>query len=77
MRLVKRTTPTETQELVLEAFRPSPSGEIPSFRQVAKKLGGRSLYAIHRHVRIMEERGYIEREPGKPRSVRVLWDAPK
>lgn len=50
----------------------------PSVREVGTAVGLKSSQAAHKHLRKLEDAGYIERESGKARSTRLTekgWEA--
>ena len=46
-------------------------GYIPSLEEIAKKFKLASPSAAHYHIKKLTEAGYLEREPGKGRSIKV------
>jgi len=51
-------------------------GFSPSYRDIAFALGNISTNAVNDHLNILINRGYIKKEPGKSRTIRVLREAP-
>ena len=47
-------------------------GRSPSFREISSAVGISGLNAVARHIRILEARRYITREPRRARSIRIL-----
>jgi repressor LexA len=45
-------------------------GFAPSLREVADEVGLASVSSVHHHVVRLEDRGFVERRPGQPRTVR-------
>lgn len=46
-------------------------GHPPSYREIADAVGLASLSSVSRHVRTLEKKGYLSREPGRPRTAVV------
>jgi lambda repressor-like predicted transcriptional regulator len=46
-------------------------GYPPSIRELGRKVGLSSTASVHSQVRTLERRGYLEREPGRPRTIRT------
>ena len=64
-------TNTGRQLQVLGALLPR-DGRAPTFEEVGQQVGLKSLNAVARHIRILERRGLIAKEPRKCRSIKVL-----
>jgi repressor LexA len=47
-------------------------GYPPSVREIGKSVGLASSSTVHNHLTILEEKGYIRRDPTKPRAIEVL-----
>lgn len=47
------------------------SGHSPSYREIADAVGLASLSSVSLHMRTLEKRGYLIREPGRPRTAVV------
>src|ERR1700729_3921364 len=63
---------TEKQAQVLqaiEAFRVE-HGYPPSVREIGERVGLSSTSTIHAHLKALERRGLISRDPTKPRAMR-------
>ena len=41
----------------------------PSVREICKKMGLSSSSTVHAHLRALEKKGYIKRDPTKPRAI--------
>ncbi len=48
----------------------------PSYRQISKGLGYRSVAAVQYHLDRLEETGFIARDPGLARTIRLLRTTP-
>lgn len=46
----------------------------PSVREIVRHVGDRSPTSVHRHLKTLEQRGYIIRDAGKSRSIRLPED---
>ena len=46
-------------------------GATPTFQEIADQFGFRSLNSVTEHVRLLRQKGHLESEPGKARSLRV------
>jgi repressor LexA len=63
---------TERQRRILEVieeFR-AERGYPPSVREIGERVGLSSSSTIHAHLKTLERRGYITRDPTKPRALR-------
>ncbi|NLJ24777.1 MAG: transcriptional repressor LexA [Firmicutes bacterium] len=49
-------------------------GYPPSVREIGDAVGLRSSSTVHGHLRRLESKGYIRRDPTKPRAIEVLDD---
>ena len=47
------------------------SGHSPSYREIANAVGLASLSSVSLHMRTLEKKGYLDREPGRPRTAVV------
>ncbi|AFV01642.1 SOS-response repressor and protease LexA [Dehalobacter sp. UNSWDHB] len=47
-------------------------GYPPSVREIGEAVGLSSSSTVHNHLNILEEKGYIRRDPTKPRAIEVL-----
>jgi repressor LexA len=64
---------TSTQERILQCIRESIAerGQSPTMQEIGKQLGMRSSSSVHYHLGRIEDLGYIAREPGRPRGIRL------
>jgi repressor LexA len=46
-------------------------GATPTFQEIADQFGFRSLNSVTEHLRLLRQKGSLESEPGKARSLRV------
>ncbi|KPU28149.1 hypothetical protein TR13x_02085 [Caloranaerobacter sp. TR13] len=47
-------------------------GYPPSVREICKAVGLKSTSTVHGHLSKLEEKGYIRRDPTKPRAIEIL-----
>lgn len=66
------------QQQILEFIRESVEarGFPPSIREIGEAVGLSSSSTVHSHLRSLENKGYLRRNPSKPRSIELL-DGPK
>lgn len=50
-------------------------GYPPSVREIGKAVGLRSSSTVHGHLTRLEEKGYLRRDPARPRAIEVLKPA--
>ena len=50
-------------------------GYPPTVREIAEAIGLQSPSTVHSHMVVLEEKGYIRRDPSKPRAIEVISDA--
>src|SRR5690625_3543752 len=50
-------------------------GYPPSVREIAKAVGLASGSTVHGHLQQLEKKGYIKRDPTKPRAIEIKYDA--
>lgn len=65
---------TPQQEKVLDFIRAyiEKEGYPPSVREICQAIGFYSSSTAHHYLEKLEERGYIERHPSRPRAIRIL-----
>ena len=63
---------TERQQRILEVIRifTAEHGYPPSVREIGERVGLSSSSTIHAHLKALERRGMISRDPTKPRALR-------
>lgn len=68
----------EQQERVLAYLKQeiATKGYPPSVREIGDALGLASSSTVHGHLKRLEEKGYIRRDPAKPRAIEILGDEP-
>lgn len=50
-------------------------GVPPSVREICAALGYKSTSTAHKYLRLLEEKGYLEKESGKNRSIKLAGDS--
>ena len=51
-------------------------GYPPSVREICEAVGLKSTSTVHGHLARLEKKGYIRRDPTKPRAIEILDEAP-
>lgn len=71
-----RTGLTARQREVLEMIETHvrEHGYPPSVREIGQAVGLTSPSTVHSHLNALERRGYLRRDPTKPRAIEVRWD---
>ena len=69
--------PTPRQRKILEFIDKTikENGFPPTVREIGKAVGLNSPATVHTHLSTLQDRGYIRRDPTKPRAIEVHWDA--
>ena len=67
---------TAKQEQILNCIKDSlkDRGYPPSVREICLAVGLSSTSTVHSHLNSLERKGYIRRDPSKPRTIEVLDD---
>jgi repressor LexA len=67
---------TERQRQVLQFIKDEirTKGYPPSVREIGEAIGLSSSSTVHGHLARLEEKGYIKRDPTKPRAIEVLGE---
>ena len=67
---------TDKQTEILEFIREKilANGYPPSVREICQAVGLRSTSSVHSHLSQLEEKGYIRRDPTKPRAIEIVDD---
>src|SRR5262245_23095032 len=70
------TTLTPRQREVLEIIEQhlQQRGYPPSVREIGEAVGLTSPSTVHAHLAALQRRGYLRRDPTKPRAMEVRWD---
>lgn len=71
------TEPTPRQRKILKFIDQTikENGFPPTVREIGKAVGLNSPATVHTHLSTLQDRGYIRRDPTKPRAIEVHWDA--
>lgn len=69
-------TLTARQRQVLEIIEQhmQARGYPPSVREIGEAVGLTSPSTVHAHLAALQRRGYLRRDPTKPRAIEVRWD---
>ena len=49
-------------------------GYPPSVREIGEAVGLSSSSTVHAHLAALQDKGYLSRDPSKPRAIEVRWD---
>lgn len=73
---VKKGRLQDRQAAILNYIRQqiNEKGYPPSVREIGQAVGLYSSSTVHGHLRRLEEKGYIRRDPTKPRAIEVISD---
>ncbi len=67
---------SENQYRILEYLKERAAyGAIPSVREICKAVGLKSTSSVQNNLDVLEEKGYIERDPMLKRSIRIVGQA--
>src|SRR5690606_7993090 len=72
---VKALTPRQRQMLEFNKREVQQRGYSPSVREMGQTVGLSSSSTVHGHLGKLEEKGYIRRDPKKPRAITILKPA--
>ncbi len=67
---------TDRQRSILEFIdkQMREQGYPPSVREIGAHVGLTSPSTVHNHLHSLQKRGYLHRDPAKPRAIEVMWD---
>ena len=67
---------TDRQRSILEFIvtQQQVRGFPPSVREIGEAVGLTSPSTVHSHLETLQRRGYLHRDPTKPRAIEVRWD---
>ena len=67
---------TDRQRAILEFIvtQQHVRGFPPSVREIGEAVGLTSPSTVHSHLETLQRRGYLQRDPTKPRAIEVRWD---
>lgn len=73
---MKLTTLSDKQQAILEFIKQEivAKGYPPSVREICLAVGLKSTSTVHAHLEQLEKKGYIRRDPTKPRAIEILED---
>src|SRR5579871_4374821 len=46
--------------------------QTPTYQEIANEFGFKSLNSVTEHVRLLQQKGFLETDPGRARSLRVV-----
>lgn len=72
--MVTELSLTHRQTLILEVIRRDvlERGIPPSIREIGERVGLSSSSSVHCHLRTLEQKGFIRRDPSRPRCIELL-----
>ena len=67
---------TSKQQEILEYIKDTilKKGYPPAVREICEAVHLKSTSSVHSHLSALEEKGYIRRDPTKPRTIEILDD---
>jgi repressor LexA len=68
-------TPRQREILVIIERHMRDHGYPPSVREIGEAVGLTSPSTVHAHLSALQKRGYLRRDPTKPRAIEVRWDS--
>jgi len=76
LRSVRMKELTKRQQEIYEYLKQvvSAKGYPPSVREIGEAVGLASSSTVHGHLSRLEEKGYIKRDPTKPRAIEIVSD---
>lgn len=70
----KSITPRQTAILEFIEAESAAKGYPPSVREIGEAVGLSSSSTVHSHLRTLEKKGYLRRDPSKPRALVIIPD---
>jgi repressor LexA len=67
-------TPRQREVLQIIEAHMRERGYPPSVREIGEAVGLTSPSTVHAHLAALQRRGYLRRDPTKPRAIEVRWD---
>ncbi len=67
-------TPRQREVLEIIELHMREHGYPPSVREIGEAVGLTSPSTVHAHLAALQRRGYLRRDPTKPRAIEVRWD---
>jgi repressor LexA len=68
-------TPRQRQILEFIDAEVRQRGFPPSVREIGQAVGLTSTSTVHAHLETLQEKGYLRRDPTKPRAIEVHWES--
>lgn len=66
---------SKSQQKILDCLKEcSVDGRVPSVREICEQTGLSSTSTVHHHLKALEEKGFIEREHGVNRCIRITGE---
>jgi repressor LexA len=67
---------TERQKAILEFIvrKVEDRGYPPAVREIGEAVGLSSPSTVHAHLQTLQDKGYLRRDPTKPRAIEVRWE---
>lgn len=72
MSFLKKLSPRQKEVLDFITEQISQKNYPPSVREICQAMGLRSSSTVHAHLKALEKKGYIYRDPAKPRAIEIL-----
>lgn len=69
---MKPLTDRQAQVLAFMQQKLIENGYPPTVREIGGAIGVSSPSTVHSHLTHLEEKGYIQRDPSKPRAIKIL-----
>ena len=68
-------TPRQRQVLEFVDAEVRHRGYPPSVREIGEAVGLSSSSTVHAHLAALQDKGYLTRDPTKPRAIELCYDA--
>jgi repressor LexA len=68
---MKSLTPSQQNVMSFIVKHQKKAGAPPTIREIALKIGCKSLNAVRQHLRLIEQKGYIKLVPGRARGIEL------
>lgn len=72
--MVSRLTRRQNDILTFVQRHTESHGYPPSVREIGQAMGLTSSSTVHSHLAALERKGYLRRDPSKPRALEILRD---
>lgn len=75
---MKKLKLSRRQQSILDYIRTQiqQRGIVPTIREIGEAVDLSSISTVHSHLRALEAKGYIRRDPSKPRSIQLVEQGP-